>query len=236
MDLYPCRDQRQPEGHYHYLCTGDKAFLEDHWDEIKDATLFFESFLTRYRQWITTNPSASPENSYKNGSVSGAMTIGATIDNSIVWELFTNIIEISKILGGKDKALIKRVTELRSKLPPFQISKTTGGIQEWIDEFRETNAGHRHVSHLYGLYPGREITPENTTLFQAAQTSVTRRLEYEPIGATRQLKWKPQMAQSTPSKKSYNSWKYLNIITGTISAPLCTLCICCQIRTRISNL
>lgn len=161
----------------HYLFTGDKAFLEEHWTQFKDAALFLEDFMSDYKGWKTTNPSVSPEASYKNGTVGGAITIGATCDNSIAWEVFTNIIEVSKALDNKDKNLVERVKKLRSQLPPLQISPSTGGIQEWIEDFVEDDPGHRHMSHLYGLFPGREITPENETLWEASEVSVKRRVE-----------------------------------------------------------
>ncbi|CAH0046697.1 unnamed protein product [Clonostachys solani] len=163
----------------HYLFTGDKEFLEKHYDQIKDAVLFFEDFLSDYKGWKTTNPSISPEATYKKDGSDYALTIGATIDNSIAWEIFTNFIEISKILGNKDEDLVKKATELRSQLPPLQVSPTTGAIMEWIEDYTESDAGHRHFSHLYGLFPGREITQSNKTLWTAAETTVKRRLDNE---------------------------------------------------------
>lgn len=161
----------------HYLFSGDKEFLEKHYDQIKDAVLFFEDFLSDYKGWKTTNPSISPEATYKKDGSDFALTIGATIDNSIAWEIFTNFIEISKILGNKDEDLVKKATELRSQLPPLQVSPSTGAIMEWIEDYTESDAGHRHFSHLYGLFPGREITQSNETLWTAAKATVKRRLE-----------------------------------------------------------
>lgn len=161
----------------HYLFTGDKSFLEKHYEKLNDAALFLEDFLSDYNGWKTTNPSVSPENSYKNGTVGGALTIGSTIDNSIAWEVFTNLIEVSKVLGKTNDAIVGRVNKLLPLLPPLRASKKTGAVMEWIEDFDETDAGHRHMSHLYGLFPGREITPDDPTIWKAAETAVKRRIE-----------------------------------------------------------
>jgi alpha-L-fucosidase 2 len=127
--------------------------------------------------WKKTNPFVSPEAAYKNGTLGGAITIGVTCDKSIVWEVFTNIIEMSKALDNKDKTLVERVKKLRSQLRPLQISSSARGIRERIEDFVEDDPGHRHISHFYGLFPGCEITPENETPWEASEVSVKRRVE-----------------------------------------------------------
>ncbi|KAM0549531.1 hypothetical protein ACHAPJ_009347 [Fusarium lateritium] len=137
----------------HYLYTGDKKFLEKSYYLFEDAIKFYEDFLTDYKGWKVTNPSVSPEAAYKNGSTSGAMTISPTMDNSILRELFDNFGQISKIL----------------------VSNKTGLLMEWIEDFQEDDPGHRHLSPLYGLYPGSEITPKDEEIWKGSKGLVDRR-------------------------------------------------------------
>jgi alpha-L-fucosidase 2 len=165
----------------HYRFSGDRAFLESKYDTIHGAVEFYHTFLKEYKGWMVTNPSVSPENNYVNGSSSssGAMTVGSTIDNSILWELFSILDEAAVILKKPVNPFITKTRLLRSQLPPLRVSPTTGGIMEWIADFKESDPGHRHMSHLWGLFPGNEITAANQTLFTAAKNSLVRRLQYD---------------------------------------------------------
>lgn len=160
----------------HYLFTGDKAFLKKYYYLLYEAAQFFHDTLDDYQGWKVTNPSVSPENSYRNGSVSGAMTIGSTIDNSILRELFTNLRDATSILNLPHTPLVAQAMDLHSKLPPLRVSPTTGALMEWIEDFVESDPGHRHMSPLYGLYPGREITPSDETIWNASRAFVDRRV------------------------------------------------------------
>ncbi|KXJ90392.1 Six-hairpin glycosidase-like protein [Microdochium bolleyi] len=153
----------------HYLYTRDAAFLEKHYYLFHEAAEFFADFLTEYKGWKVTNPSTSPENSYKNGSITGAMTVGSTMDNSLLRELFDNLLAATEVLG-KDTGseFLTTVKELRAKLPPLAISSRTGRLMEWIEDFNETEPGHRHLSHLYGLFPGSEIKQGDGKIWDAA--------------------------------------------------------------------
>lgn len=165
----------------HYRFSGDRAFLESKYDTIHGAVEFYHTFLEEYKGWMVTNPSVSPENNYVNGSSlsSGAMTVSSTIDNSILWELFSILDQAAVILKKPVDPFITKTRLLRSQLPPLRVSPTTGGIMEWIADFKESDPGHRHMSHLWGLFPGNEITAANQTLFTAAKNSVVRRLQYD---------------------------------------------------------
>lgn len=160
----------------HYRFTGDEKFLQKYYYLFYEAAQFFDDFMTDYKGWKVTNPSTSPENSYKNGTVSGAMTIGSTMDNSLLWELFGNLLEATQILRLPRTALISKVETLRASLPPLRVSPTTGLLMEWIEDFTEVEPGHRHMSHLYGLFPGNEITTSNQSLWDAAKASLNRRV------------------------------------------------------------
>lgn len=173
----------------HYLYTGDKAFLEKEFPVMAEAALFFVDFLTEKDGYLVTNPSVSPENSYRlpNGEV-GACCIGATMDNQILRELFTDCLEAWKALGEKAPenckiegvesiaGLMEQIAECESRLMPTRISEK-GTIMEWMEEYEEVDPGHRHISHLYGLYPGEQITVDGTPeLAVAAQKTLERRL------------------------------------------------------------
>ncbi|KAJ3540549.1 hypothetical protein NM208_g5022 [Fusarium decemcellulare] len=159
----------------HYSYTGDKDFLEKNYYLFNDAVQFYEDFLTDYNGWKVTNPSVSPEASYKNGSTSGAMTISPTMDNSILRELFGNFVEAARILGKSNNKLVKAAASLSKQLRPLQVSPKTGVLMEWIEDFEDGDPGHRHLSPLYGLFPGSEITPEDTKIWGASQNLVDRR-------------------------------------------------------------
>ncbi|KAF3214627.1 hypothetical protein TWF106_008986 [Orbilia oligospora] len=162
-----------------YRFTRDKEFLQKYYNTIKDAALFFTEFLTDYKGWKVTNPTLSPENTFYllGTKTTTAITLGSTLDNSLIWELFGSLLEIMDILGKHDKSMKSTLYDLRAKLPPLRINKW-GGIMEWIEDYDEADPGHRHISHLFGVYPGSEITSTNMTVFNAARSSVSRRLSY----------------------------------------------------------
>lgn len=161
----------------HYEFTKDKAYLASVYPVMKESAEFFMDMLIQEPKhgWLVTAPSNSPENAFvhpKDGAVTTCM--GPTIDNQIVRELFTNVIVASTVLG-KDVELRSKIEAARAKLAPTQIG-SKGQIMEWLEDYDETDVHHRHVSHLYGLHPGSEITPDQTReLAQAAKTTLERR-------------------------------------------------------------
>lgn len=163
----------------HYLFTGDLDVLKEHYQAIKDSAVFFLDFLTEYKGMLVTNPSVSPEIKYRipNSRDSSALTLGPTCDNSIIWELFGILLESQKLVGDEDAELTKRVKATRARLPPLRENQY-GGIAEWIEDYVEGEPGHRHFSQLFGLYPGSQITAANETTFEAARSSLRRRLEF----------------------------------------------------------
>jgi alpha-L-fucosidase 2 len=104
------------------------------------------------------------------------MTYAATIDLHIITELFNNCIHSADCLGI-DKDFTDTLRAVLSEMPPVKVSEKTGGIQEWINDYDETEPGHRHMSHLVGLHPGTQITPSTPDLFEAAKQTIARRLE-----------------------------------------------------------
>ncbi|MFW0718474.1 glycosyl hydrolase family 95 catalytic domain-containing protein [Pedobacter sp. N23S346] len=152
----------------HYLFTGDKKILkETAYPLMKGAALFCLDWLVEKDGYLVTAPSTSPENSYllPNGSKE-VVTIGSTMDLSIIRDLFNNLIDATKILGT-DQDFAKLLKEKRDRLRPLQIGKK-GNLQEWYGDFEDEDPQHRHVSHLFGLHPGREISPLIDTVYANA--------------------------------------------------------------------
>ncbi len=162
----------------HYEFTSDKKYLAEIYPVIKGSAAFYNSILIKdpITNWLVTSPSSSPENSFylPNGK-SASICMGATIDNQIIRELFNNVITASEILG-KDEALRDTLKEKLRLIPPAaQISKD-GRIMEWLQDYKETDVHHRHISHLYGIYPASLITPETTpALAEAAKKTLDTR-------------------------------------------------------------
>lgn len=160
----------------HYRYTLDKEFLADAFPIMREAALFFLDFLIEKDGYLVTCPSVSPENTYilPNGE-RGCNGVGATMDNQILRDLFTQCIEAAEVLGVEDE-LNEQIKAARSRLRPTQIA-SNGTLMEWEKEYEEAEPGHRHISHLYGLYPSGQITPEGTPkLAKAAEKTLERRL------------------------------------------------------------
>ena len=161
----------------HYQYTLDKEYLRDVYPVMKEAALFFVDMLVEdpRSNYLVTAPTTSPENSYKmpNGK-NVNVCAGSTMDNQILRELFTNIIEAASILGT-DKAFADTLAEKRGRLMPTTIGED-GRIMEWLEPYVEAEPTHRHVSHLYGLYPANEISVAKTPeLAEAARKSLIAR-------------------------------------------------------------
>jgi alpha-L-fucosidase 2 len=162
----------------HYEFTADKDFLKrTAYPILKGAAEFTADFLVPSPEgWLVTAPSHSPENAYLDPKTGKPvmLTYGATIDIEIARVLFDSVIRAADILAV-DGEFADRLKDIRAKLPPFGIGKY-GNIQEWIKDFDEREPGHRHMSHLLGLYPLGLFTPETPELFAAARKTIERRL------------------------------------------------------------
>lgn len=157
-----------------YLYNGDLKYLESVYPVLKSACQFYQDFLVEdpKHKWLVVSPSVSPENTpFGHRS---ALTAGCTIDNQLLFDLFTKTIKVAKLLK-KDDTLIANFQKTLDRLPPMQIGKL-GQLQEWLEDWDNANDHNRHVSHLYGLYPSNQITPYTTPeLFDAARTSLNYR-------------------------------------------------------------
>ena len=160
----------------HYLYTLDQEFLKKAFPIMREAALFFLDFMIERDSYLVTCPSVSPENTFilPNGE-RGCNTAGVTMDNQILRDLFTQCIQAAEILGVDD-TLNQQIKAQLARLRPTQIA-TNGTIMEWEQEYEEAEPGHRHISHLYGLYPSTQITLEDTPeLAAAAEKTLERRL------------------------------------------------------------
>ena len=165
----------------HYLHTGDLAFLKEIYPVMKGAAEFFVDFMVAEPEhgWMVVAPSNSPENAFMRDPGDVTVCAGTTMDNQMVSELFTNIITAAGILGD-DSGFAQTLADLKEKMAPMQIGRHAQ-LQEWMYDWDDPNDHHRHVSHLYGLFPGNQISPLRTPeLFAAARNS----LEYRGDPAT----------------------------------------------------
>ena len=165
----------------HYLFTGDKQFLADNYDVMKGAADFLLAYMQTYPKdgevknaagWLVTVPTVSPE----HGPVGKKTTVtaGSTMDNQIVFDVLSQVITAAKILG-KDDASLFTIHSSLSKLPPMQIGRY-GQLQEWLIDGDDPKDEHRHISHLYGLYPSNQISPySHPDLFTAAANTLNQR-------------------------------------------------------------
>ena len=164
----------------HYAYTLDKSFLRTRaWPILHDASLFFLDYLVDDGSGqLVTGPSISPENRYRlSDGTDHSLTMAPTMDIEIVRELFTRTIDAGRILE-EDPDFLKQVEAARAKLPPFKIGKL-GQLQEWQLDYDETEPGHRHISHLWALFPGTQISLDHTPdLARAARVSLERRLSF----------------------------------------------------------
>ena len=154
----------------HYLFTGDKEFLKEYYPILKGVANFYSDVLKVEPQtgYLVVVPSMSPENRHHQGV---SIAPGNTMDNQLVFDVFSNFIEASDILD-RDNEFADSVTVMRSKLPPMQVGQH-GQLQEWLLDWDRVGDKHRHVSHLYGLYPSDQINPfTSPKLFQAARNSL----------------------------------------------------------------
>lgn len=157
----------------HYLYTGNKDFLRRVYPILKGVATFYVDVLQEYpkNNWLVVAPSMSPENAHHDGVT---MAAGTTMDNQLVFAVFSNIIHAGDILN-RDQAFIDTVKAKKQRIPPMQIGRW-GQLQEWIRDWDDPNSHHRHVSHLWGLMPGNQISPYRTPkLFEAARTSLIAR-------------------------------------------------------------
>lgn len=156
----------------HYLYSGDKDFLREYYPVLKGTADFLLSFMTRHPRygWMVTAPSVSPE----HGPNGVSIVAGCTMDNQIAFDALSNTLRAAQILG-ESKAYCDSLQHLISQLPPMQIGQYNQ-LQEWLEDVDDPKDQHRHISHLYGLYPSNQVSPyRSPELFQAAKNTLIQR-------------------------------------------------------------
>ncbi|MBO4598971.1 MAG: glycoside hydrolase family 95 protein [Bacteroidaceae bacterium] len=160
----------------HYLYTGDKDFLAKYYPIMKGAAQFFAETMVvdPNTKYLVVVPSNSPENTHLGSKKRYTIASGCTMDNQLVCELWNTVISASKILNC-DADFAAELTGLKKKMAPVQIGKW-GQLQEWMYDWDDPQDNHRHISHLYGLFPSYQISPYRTPeLFDAARTTLIHR-------------------------------------------------------------
>lgn len=161
-----------------YLYTGDKKYLAEIYPIMKGAADFFLDFMVidPNTKYLVVVPSSSPENTHAGGTGKATIASGTTMDNQLVFDLFTHVMEASALVSP-DAAYVKKVSDALAKMPPMKIGKYNQ-LQEWQDDWDNPKDNHRHVSHLYGLYPSNQISAIKTPeLFEAAKQSLIYRTD-----------------------------------------------------------
>ena len=157
-----------------YLFTGDKALLERYYPVMKGAADFLMDYMRVHPEygWLVTVPTVSPEHGPMGKHTT--VTAGSTMDNQIVFDVLSQTIKAAQILR-KDTSYIHLLTSTLHQLPPMQIGRH-GQLQEWLWDGDNPNDEHRHISHLYGLYPSNQISPfSHPELYAAAATTLKQR-------------------------------------------------------------
>ena len=166
----------------HYKYSLDKKYLERIYPIMKGASEFLQSILIEEPShgWLVTAPTSSPENGFFMPGVTDKsfrnitfVCMGSAMDTQICEEIFGATSEAAQILG-KDEEFANSLAETMSKMPPMKISEQ-GYLQEWLEDYEEMDIHHRHVSHLFGLYPGTTINSNTPEFFEAAKATLNRR-------------------------------------------------------------
>jgi alpha-L-fucosidase 2 len=159
----------------HYLFTGDKQFLRENYPIMKGAADFLLDYMQRHPKygWLMTVPTVSPEHGPMGKQTT--VTAGSTMVNQIVFDVLSNTLKAMNVLGENDEAYAQRLQQAISQLPPMQIGRY-GQLQEWLQDGDDPKDEHRHISHLYGLYPSNQISPySHPDLFAAAANTLNQR-------------------------------------------------------------
>ncbi len=165
----------------HYLYTGDKEFLAEYYPVMKGAAEFLLDYMQTYPAagevkqaagWLMTVPTVSPEHGPKGKGTN--VTAGSTMDNQICFDVLSQTLQASKILG-RDSVMAEQLRFALQNLPPMQIGRH-GQLQEWLIDADDPKDEHRHISQLYGLYPSNQVSPySHADLFTAAANTLQQR-------------------------------------------------------------
>ncbi len=163
----------------HYEYTQDAAWLDDMFDVLEQHALFYTDYVTAEDGGAVISPSVSPENTYiMEDGTQGRVCSNSTMDVSILKEFLQDYLAAAKVLEKGNPEVLDKAGHILELLPPLKIGRY-GQIMEWERDYEEAEPGHRHISQLYGLFPGREISMRGTPqLAKAALATIERRLSY----------------------------------------------------------
>ena len=173
----------------HFEFTQDTTFLREAYPLMKEAAQFFLDAMIEEPEhgWLVTAPTTSPENAFwLNDSTAVSVCMGSTMDVQIVSELFDAVCQSAEMLGVDD-SIVENLHIAKAKFPPMQVSEQ-GYLQEWLKDYKEVEPQHRHVSHLFGLYPGTMLTQSKTPELMDACRETLRRRGDEGTGWSRAWK------------------------------------------------
>ena len=156
-----------------YLFSGDKRYLEQVYPLMRDACRFYFDFLVTDPRfgYLVAAPSYSPENAPRvDGRRDFVIVAGATMDNMLLHDLFSNTLEAAAVVG-ETPAFADSLRSVLGRLAPMRVGRW-GQLQEWLEDWDDPQDRHRHTSHLWGLYPGRQITDASPALMEAARTTL----------------------------------------------------------------
>ena len=173
----------------HFEFTQDTTFLREAYPLMKEAAQFFLDAMIEEPEhgWLVTAPTTSPENAFwLNDSTAVSVCMGSTMDVQIVSELYDAVCQSAGILGVDD-SIVENLHIAKAKFPPMQVNEQ-GYLQEWLKDYKEVEPQHRHVSHLFGLYPGTMLTQSKTPELMAACRETLRRRGDEGTGWSRAWK------------------------------------------------
>lgn len=159
----------------HFLYNGDLKYLESVYPILKGAALFYVDYLIEHptSKWKVISPDMSPENG-SPAHQGSSIDAGTTMTNQIIFDVFSSVIRAGEWLK-KDRSFTDTLKQIRNQLPPMHVGKH-GQLQEWLDDIDDPQDKHRHISHLYGLFPSNQISPYRTPqLFSAAKTTLLHR-------------------------------------------------------------
>ncbi|MCM8568497.1 glycoside hydrolase family 95 protein [Gramella jeungdoensis] len=159
-----------------YNYSGDKEYLSEIYPIMKGSAEFFLDFMIPHPEfgYMVVVPSNSPENSHGGGEGNASITAGATMDQQLMFDLFTHTAEAAEILDT-DEDFVQKLNSAKEKLAPMQIGRY-GQLQEWLKDWDDPDDDHRHISHLYGLFPSNQISPfRNPELFESTKVVLEHR-------------------------------------------------------------
>jgi alpha-L-fucosidase 2 len=171
----------------HYAFTGDREYLKRAYPVLKESAEFYLDWLVKNPKTgkLVSGPSTSPEHEFiALDGQRGWLSMGPAMDQQVIWDLFTNALEAAKELGIDDD-FVRRVRDSRGQLLGPQIG-SDGRLMEWAEPFKDAEPGHRHLSHLFALYPGRQITLRGTPELAAA---ARKSLEFRLANGSNQVGW-----------------------------------------------